>query len=712
LESAVFLFFITISNAMHRFFAALLFVLATASFALFPAPQAKAAHVKFSVQPQTLALKPGEKTTLVLTMSIDAGWHTYGLVPRKDKDGIGPQETEISVESPSVLNIVGKINAPKPKQRFDAGFQITVDDYEGTVTFKIPVQAASTAKPGKYKTAVKIYYMVCDDQRCLPPTEDSVVVDVSIGAGGTAAFVQNAQIPPSQKTFPPHDSTVPTATAQVQTPQPPTTQQTQAASNQASGVQFPSMKGAPVTTESQSEIAKKRSEGVWSFLWFAMGAGASALLTPCVFPMVPITVSFFTKRAEKKRGRGLRDSLVYALGIILTFTALGVALSLVFGATGISDFAANPWVNVAIALIFLVLAFNLFGTFEIPLPTEFLNKLNAKSNEGDGAGIGAVLLMGLTFSITSFTCTVPFVGAALISASSGEWFYPIVGMLGFSGVFALPFFLLALFPSALTRLPKAGGWMNNVKVVMGFLEIAAAMKFVSNADLVWSWGVMSREVFLAIWIGCGFMISLYVLGVFRLPHDSPVQSVGAARATVALVFVSITFYLISGLFGKKLGELDAFLPPKDYETLVGGQVVTESVRQAISNQAAKQSSNQPTLDNLWLRSYDAALQEAQRTGRPVFIDFTGFTCTNCRWMEANVFSQPDVQALMSNAVKVQLYTDRREEPYLSNKKMQLERFGTIELPLYVLVKSDGSVIATKAFTRNKAEFVAFLKKAL
>jgi thiol:disulfide interchange protein DsbD len=677
----------------------LLIVTRLAAFTL--APQAKAAHVKFSIQPQTLALKPGEKATIALTMSIDGGWHTYGLQPRKDKDGIGPQETEITVEPSSVLALVGKINAPKPKQRFDQGFQITVDDYEGTVMFKLPVQAASMLKPGTYKAAVKIYYMVCDDQRCLPPVEDSVVISMSIGEGGVATAQQTAQIKEAERNFPPHDSTVPTATAQVQTPQPLTTNQT----TQAAAAQ-----PTQITTESQSEIAQKRSEGVWSFLWFAMGAGASALLTPCVFPMVPITVSFFTKRAEKKRGRGLRDSLVYALGIILTFTALGVALSLVFGATGISDFAANPWVNVAIALIFLVLAFNLFGTFEIPLPTEFLNKLNAKSNEGDGAGIGAVLLMGLTFSITSFTCTVPFVGAALISASSGEWFYPIVGMLGFSSVFALPFFLLALFPAALTRLPKAGGWMNNVKVVMGFLEIAAAMKFVSNADLVWSWGVMSREVFLAIWIGCGFMITLYVLGVFRLPHDSPVQSVGAARATVALVFVSITFYLISGLFGKKLGELDAFLPPKEYESLIGGQAAVGS-GQFVADSGQRRD-DQRTNKQAWLRSYDAALHEARRTGRPVFIDFTGFTCTNCRWMEANVFSQPDVQALMNNAIKVQLYTDRREEPYVSNKKMQLERFGTIELPLYVLVQADGSVIATKAFTRNKAEFVAFLKKAL
>jgi len=667
----------------------------------------QAAHVKFSLSPQQVRLKAGEQSTLMLTLTIDTGWHIYGLQPRKDKDGIGPQETEIRVEPSSVLQLAGTIQAPAPKQRFDQGFGITVDDYDGTVVFKLPVQASKNLKPGTYKAAVKVYYMVCDDQRCLPPTEETLTVTVEITKSPqtlalTDVSSTTTNAPPPENTFPAHDSTVPTATVQASplNQQPIAEQQGQITKQ-------------PVTTESQAEIAQKRREGIWSFLWFAMGAGASALLTPCVFPMIPITVSFFTKRAERKRGRGLRDSLVYALGMILTFTALGFALSLVFGATGISDFAANPWVNVVIAIIFIVLAFNLFGTFEIPLPTELLNNLNTKSNEGDG--IASVLLMGLTFSITSFTCTVPFVGAALISASSGEWFYPIIGMLGFSGVFALPFFLLALFPSALAKLPKAGGWMNNVKVVMGFLEIAAAMKFVSNADLVWSWGVMSREVFVAIWIGCGFMIVLYVLGVFRLPHDAPVQSVGAARITVALVFVSLTFYLLSGLFGKTLGELDAFLPPKDYDTLInrqsssGGQSSTNA-RAAISPAVSGSDSEQH--ERAWLNSYADGLAEAQRTGKPVFVDFTGFTCTNCRWMETNVFVLPEVQQLLGRTVKVQLYTDRRTEPYLSNKALQLQRFGTIELPLYVLLRPDGSVIATKAFTRNKQEFVDFLKKAL
>ena len=680
-----------------------------------------AKHIDFALSPQKLVLKPGEQANLTLTLTIEQGWYTYGMIPRLDKDGLGPKATEITLKKSAVATL-GKILAPKPKQKFDEGFQMEIDYYNGTVTFTVPVKARLDAPSGKYPLTLNVEYMVCDAQRCLPADDKELAFSVEI-IGGAAQSSQvitaETQVPmPPTNTMPAHDTAVPTATVQVKDEGQSGTlggiRDNGQDANAKPTTNAPTTNDQKTTTESQQEIATKRSEGIWAYLWFAMGAGATALLTPCVFPMVPITISFFTKRAEKKRSRGIRDSLVYALGIMFTFTALGFVLSLLFGATGISDFAANPWVNLALAGLFIVLAFNLFGSFEIPLPTGLLNKMNNAAGSGDS--IGAVLLMAITFSITSFTCTVPFVGAALISASSGEWFYPIVGMIGFSGVFALPFVLLALFPSAMARLPKAGGWMNNVKVVMGFLEIAAAMKFVSNSDLVWAWGVLSRDVFLAIWIGCGLMITLYVLGLFRFAHDAPVPSIGAPRAVIALLFASVTFYLISGLFGKKLGELDAFLPPSNYEEMINEGQKDKGLNgtfRGITTGGASMLTNAPSNnDHLWISSYEAGLAEARRTGKAVFIDFTGFTCTNCRWMEANVFSKPEVQGLMRDMVKVQLYTDRKIEPYLSNKKRQLEQFGTIELPLYVLLKPDGSVLATKAFTRDRQEFVDFLKKAL
>ena len=315
--------------------------------------------------------------------------------------------------------------------------------------------------------------------------------------------------------------------------------------------------------------------------------------------------------------------------------------------------------------------------------------------------------MGLTFSLTSFTCTVPFVGSALISAAGGEWFYPILGMLGFSAVFAAPFFLLALFPSAMNKLPKAGGWMNNVKVVMGFLEIAAAIKFVSNADLVWALGIMPRDLFLGIWIGIGILITIYIIGLFRLEHDSPIQSVGSMRLVFSIFFASVSFYLIAGLVGKPLGEIDAFLPPPDYSSIMG-----TSPAPALKSVSVTTQGNKTVVDEGWLSDYKAAEAQAKAENKLLFIDFSGFTCTNCRWMELNMFPKPQVKALMDQMVKVRLFTDRRTEPYLSNKKLQESMYNSIELPLYAIVTPSGKLIGTKAFTRDESEFRGFLEKGL
>lgn len=573
---------------------------------------------------------------------------------------------------------IGKLRGPKPHIKYDSTFEVYVHEYEGTVKINVPLRVSAEASLGQQTIAIYSLIQVCDTMTC-EDFEDTLAIKFNILKATDTSGLGLMQM----------DSAFanPAVTNNQQISQTP----------------------AATVTESQKEIADKKKEGVLSFLWFAMTAGALSLLTPCVFPMIPITVSFFTKRTEKSKGKGLRDSIVYALGIITTFTAIGFVVSLIFGSTGISDFATNPWVNIFIALIFIIFALNLFGAFEIQVPTSILNKLN-RSSQGDG--IGSVLLMGLTFSLTSFTCTVPFVGSALISASSGEWFYPIIGMLGFSAVFAAPFFLLALFPSAMSKLPKSGGWMNNVKVVMGFMEIAAAIKFISNVDLVWGWGVLPRELFLAIWIGCATLATLYILGLFKFSLDSNVDRVGGGRAVFAIVFASITFYLLSGLYGKPLGELDAFLPPPDYEQHTGAQTSGTPVQTASMGGGTPLKTASEAAEENWFSDYNTALAESKKTGKPLFIDFTGFTCTNCRWMERNMFPKQQVAGLMDQMIKVRLYTDRREEPYTTNKNMQQSRFGSIELPLYVVMKPNEEVVGTKAFTRNEAEFTEFLKKGV
>ncbi len=634
-------------------------------------------HFKADAFSSVKSAKKGEKFNVTLKVKFEKNWYTYGMKEQVGPDGIGPTTTLISLQPEGKIAVSGKITSSKPHTKYDEAFKINIEYFKGIFEFSIPAIAKKDIDLTKDKLLVIFDIQQCDQEKCLPPNAFEIPIKFDETTAQTEEITSN-----------PVDSAAAQDTASVEiVPTPDTT-------NKAS-----------MQTDSQSEIESKKKEGVWSFLWFAMSAGALALLTPCVFPMVPITVSFFTKRAEKGKSSGLKDSLIYAFGIITTFTALGFILALVFGATGIQDFATNPFLNLFIAAIFVIFALNLFGAFELQLPTGMLNKLNKKS---EGGGVVGVLLMGLTFSLTSFTCTVPFVGSALIAASGGEWFYPILGMLGFSAVFAAPFFLLALFPSAMSSLPKAGGWMNNIKVVMGLLEIAAAIKFISNADLVWSWGLMPRELFIGIWIACSLLIAMYILGIFRLPHDSPVDKVGTPRIVFAIFFTSISFFLFAGLTGKPLGELDAFLPPPDYYSLNSETSVVATTNANPLENDASISSNK----DFWHKNYADALKEAKESNKYLFVDFTGFTCTNCRWMELNMFEKPAIKSLMGQMVKVKLYTDRREEPYVSNKKMQQERFNSIELPLYVILTPNEEFIATKTFTRDEVEFVDFLKKGV
>ena len=435
---------------------------------------------------------------------------------------------------------------------------------------------------------------------------------------------------------------------------------------------------------------------IWSFIWLAMTVGALSLLTPCVFPMVPITVSYFTNHASGNRSGAIRDAFIYALGIILTFTALGVALAVIFGAAGINKFASSPWVNLVITGIFFSFALSLFGAFNIQLPSGVMSKLDSASRSKESSKIIGLLLMGLTFSLTSFTCTAPFVGTLLVMAAQGKWIYPVVGMLAFSSVFALPFFILALAPQLVSQLPKSGGWLNSVKVVMGLLEIAAAMKFLSNVDLIWQWGIFTREVVLASWVAVTLLIVLYLLGKFQLAHDTPTERIGPLRLMIALVSLSLGFYLLTGLFGARLGEIESFLPPA---TLNTSSLVSTG---GVGSQSG---------DLNWIMNdYDGALQKARTENKPVLIDFTGYTCTNCRWMEANMFTKDSVRQEMDKFIRVRLYTDGEGPVFEKQQAMQQEKFGTVALPFYAVVDGSGNILGGfPGLTRNESEFVGFLK---
>jgi thiol:disulfide interchange protein DsbD len=439
---------------------------------------------------------------------------------------------------------------------------------------------------------------------------------------------------------------------------------------------------------------------LWKFLLAAAGFALLSLLTPCVFPMIPITVSYFTKQSEQHQGSAIGNASVFSLGIIGTYTVGGFLIARLAGAGGINRFASSPWTNLLITIIFVVFALSLFGAFLIQLPSGFVNKMDSMTRREGGSRVGKNLLMGFTFTLTSFTCTVAFVGTLLVMMTTqNTWFVAVLGMLVFSCVFALPFFLLALVPALMKKLPRSGGWMNSVKVVMGFLEIAAAVKFISNADLVWHWNVFTRSTCLALWVAIGLLITAYILGLFKFENDSPVESIGATRTVLAMFFLAITVWLGNGLLGAPLGELDSFLPP-DKARISG----------AVSVSAGQSASG----DLAWIENdYPKALDEAKRQNKQVFVDFTGYTCTNCRWMELNMFPRAEVRRELQKYVRVRLYTDGSGPVFEQQKQMQLSRFGTAAQPYYVILNADGNPRTSKptfpGMTRKVEDFVAFLR---
>ncbi|MEX2110109.1 MAG: cytochrome c biogenesis protein CcdA [Gemmatimonadaceae bacterium] len=425
------------------------------------------------------------------------------------------------------------------------------------------------------------------------------------------------------------------------------------------------------------------------FISLAVSAGLLSLLTPCVFPMVPITIAYFSSESGTRRSRGVRAALLFALGIIATFTALGLTLAAVFGAASLNQFAAHPITNVVLAGLFLVFAANLFGLFDFSLPSGLIKRANQASSRTDWLG---ALMMGATFTLTSVTCTAPFVGTLLVLASRGSWVTPVVGMLVYSAAFALPFFLLALAPRYVARLPRSGEWIRTMRILIGLLEVGAAVKFLANADMVQGVGVLTREVVLAVWAALVFIGAAY-LGRDVIPKArANWRSLPRTLAPVG-VALFIAGWLWSGTNGKQLRQVEAFLPP--------------------SAQASTPSTLEAAASARWIvNDYPAALAAARATGKLVFLDFTGYTCTNCRWMEANVFTDPAVERELQRFVLTRLYTDGEGELYEQQQAFQERTFGTVALPLYAVVDADGKVLGTlSGVTRKPAVFIAFLERA-
>lgn len=663
--------------------------------------------VKWSILTPKVTGAPGEIVQVKLKGVIEAGEHIYST---KSYNVDGPTPTAFTVGERSVASLAGRVKGPTPKTKHDEGFEIDVEIWEGTITLNVPVKIAKDAKPGTQEAWVNAYFQVCNEGRCLPAVNKKVpfTIEVAEGATGSADSLKQAQMLAQAARDSVDELRRDSASAAKRsadslaalgTAKSDTTVKSAAATPAGEKVAAASDEGGRDAANATAEdIEKAKREGILAFIVLALLGGFASLLTPCVYPMIPITISFFTKRPNATRARVIGDASLYALGIIGTFTVVGVGVSAIFGSQAISNFAAHPITNVAIGVLFVVFALSLFGMFDIQLPSGLMNKLNAKA---DGNGAGSVILMGAVFALTSFTCTAPIVGGLLVGASRGDFLWPALGMISYGAAFALPFFLLALFPAAMKSMPKSGGWLNSVKVVLGFLEIAAALKFIASADVTWQWGVFTRDMVLACWVAVSVLTTVYLLGRFQMTHDTPVERIGGMRALLAVVFLSFGVWLGTGLLGKNLGEVEAMFPAALNE---GGAAPAAGGAGAV--EAAKEE---------WIQDdYPRALELARKTGRPLFVDFTGYNCTNCRLMERKMFPLPEIKALMGRYILVRLYTDRpNDETNQRQQEMMQKRYSTVALPYYaVLTPGDSTVATFGGMTRDPKTFSSFLRKGI
>ena len=588
-------------------------------------------------------VRPGEVATIIVDLEMDNEWRIYAL----RNQGKGPVASKVSI-SGDIVQDVGMVLEDDPIVKYDDAFETTTRTHHGGTSFEAPFLVKSNFSPAEYDIEVSVLYQVCNATLCYPPNKESFDFRVKIDEG------------------PPRDGYL----------------------------DIVLNTDSVLDSSGNINLDAAIMEGFFPFILLALSMGFLSLLTPCVFPMIPITVSFFIKRGESKKGTPLSNALIYAGGIVATFSLLGFILALTLGASGANQLAANPWVNLFIASLFIYFALSLFGMYEIDIPDK-LKQLSLRQESRDG--IIGTIFMAVTFTLTSFTCTVQFVGLLLVAASQGQWFWPMIGMIVFSSAFASPFFLLALFPQYLASLPKSGGWLNSTKVVMGFLEMAAAFKFISNTDLVWGWGFFSHNIVLAIWAVLMVLCGVYLLGKIRFPHDSPVEFLSTGRLGISMIFLVFGLYLSSGLYGQRLhGLIYSYLPPKMNEDVSGGSVSKFSYHEGLT----------------WYKDLNQAFEASSVSSKPIFVDFTGYTCTNCRWMEVNVFIKPEVKERFEKMTLVQLYTDGGPN-HKENQIYEIERFGTAALPYYVILSPDDEVISTfPGMTRNINDFIDFLDSGL
>ena len=622
---------------------------------------------------------------VVLKAEIPAGYHMYDMGPYENG---GPNATAISFTPSEGIEIVGEVEPlTAPHRYFDEMFRTEIGTYEGKAQFAQRVRL--TAEQASVTAAIE--WMICDDRSCMPPEDTELTISVPAAASASTT----------------------SAEAQI--------------------TEAPAAPAAPAAKDAAG------SGSLWGLIIEAILWGFAALLTPCVFPMVPMTVSYFLKGEGGAAMGRLRASL-YGLFIVLLYTVPIAAIILITRIVGgdavtadIFNWLATHWLpNILFFLVFMVFAASFFGAFEITMPSWMVNKTDSKA---DTKGIGGIFFLALTLVLVSFSCTGPIVGSVLIKSTSGEFWTPILTMLAFSVAFALPFTLFALFPSVLKKMPKSGGWLNSVKVVLGFIEVALGMKFLSVADQTYHWGILDREIYLAVWIVVFSLLGLYLLGKIRFAHDDEVKHLGVGRLALAIIVLSFVVYLIPGMWGAPLKGLSGYLPPLTTQDFVLGANTAAAAPAAPSDATVGKPKYSDFLHLPHGLEGFFDLKEAEayaaKVQKPIFIDFTGHGCVNCREMEARVWSDPEVLEILRNDYVIcALYSDDKkvlpENEWVTtdtgkvlkslgkiNSYYALKTYGVNAQPYYVLQDNQGKILTEpRGYDLDVQAFVDFLRKGI
>ncbi|MGE8342575.1 MAG: cytochrome c biogenesis protein CcdA [Flavobacterium sp.] len=627
---------------------------------------------------------------------IESGWHLYS---QEVADG-GPIPTRFNFIKSADFQLIDAVKEEKGKTVNDPVFKMQIKFFEKETTFKQRVKILSS-KP--FKINAEIEFMVCNDENCLPPSSDELEFAVSPSAKAKTLIETAAKTEAKTVEIDSSVTEIKEKTEEVLA---------------AEAVKMPQKeikKGEP----------KTESRSLWTIFLLSFFSGFAALLTPCVFPMIPMTVSFFTKQSKTK-SQGIRKAVFYGIAIIAIYIFLGAVVTWAFGADSLNALSTNVWFNLVFFVLLMIFAFSFLGAFEIMLPNAWANKVDSQADRG---GIVGILFMALALAIVSFSCTGPIVGTLLVEAASRGGIAPFVGMFGFSLALALPFTLFAAFPGWLNSLPKSGGWLNSVKVFLGFLEMALAFKFLSNADLVLQLHWLERETFLAIWIAIFGTLAFYLFGKIQLPHDSPVSNISVGRLGLGVLVLAFTIYLIPGIWGAPLKMISGFPPPMHYSEIPNG--LNNSSSKEITQNLPEGAELGPH-NIMAFTDYDLGMQYAKKIGKPVMIDFTGHACVNCRKMEDNVWSDEKVQKILKgDLVLISLYVDDKRElnPHeqitskLTGKKLkyigqkwsefQTLTYKTNAQPFYVLVDHNGETLnETSAYNPDIEEYLNWLKKGV